>query len=395
MESVKEIFKIGNGPSSSHTIGPKKAVEDFLSKNAEADNIKVTLYGSLALTGKGHLTDFVIDQALKEIPHQIVFDKHTATEHPNTLICESFKNNIPLGNTMYISIGGGSIRIQGEAPSVKQTIYPHQTFKEIKDYCIENDMDLFDYVLYYEGKEIIEYLEKVFDTMQAAIERGLKTEGKLPGVLNIERKAKRIYSKSKSDKNKLCAYAYAVSEENACGGLIVCAPTCGASGVLPATIKYTMETLRPSKDKIIEGLAVAGLIGNVVKHNASISGAEAGCQAEVGTACAMAAAFLAHVNGMSIPHVEQATEVALEHHLGMTCDPICGYVQIPCIERNAVAAMRAVDAYELASLLEPTDEKITLDMICQTMLETGKDLTSVYRETSQGGLAKYYKTEDD
>ncbi|MBQ7653218.1 MAG: L-serine ammonia-lyase, iron-sulfur-dependent, subunit alpha [Clostridia bacterium] len=394
MESIQELFKIGNGPSSSHTIGPKKAVEYFLNNGKNYDFIRVTLYGSLALTGKGHLTDHIIHEVLDSYRHEVVFDKHTATEHPNTLICEGFKNNALIQRTMFISIGGGSIRVQGEAPVVPQTVYPHNTFGEIKDYCLSNDISLSEYVFRFEGEKIRIYLKKVYETMMAAINRGLNAEGVLPGVLKIERKAKRMYNASKTIQNRMCSYAYAVSEENACGGVIVTAPTCGASGVLPAVIKYTIEKLDPPVDKIIEGLAVAGIIGNVVKTNASISGAEAGCQAEVGTACAMAAAFYTYVNDFSIPHIEQATEVALEHHLGMTCDPIMGYIQIPCIERNAVAAMRAVDAFILATLLDPKDQKITLDMICATMLETGKDLTSVYRETSQGGLAKYYKVEE-
>jgi len=394
MESIREIFKIGNGPSSSHTIGPKKAAQDFLSKITDEDFIKVTLYGSLALTGKGHLTDYIIDQTLKEFPHSIIFDKATKTEHPNTMICESFKQGNLKLHTIYVSIGGGSIVIAGEAPTVPQTVYPHSTFSEIKDYCVANDINLSEYVYRFEGERIRKYLDKVYHTMQEAIDRGLSTEGKLPGVLNIERKAKRMFIDGKSKRNRLCAFAYAVSEENACGGTIVCAPTCGASGVLPAVLRYSLETLNPAYDKVLEGLAVAGLIGNLVKTNASISGAEAGCQAEVGTACAMAAAYYSHINGLGIGSIEQATEVALEHHLGMTCDPIMGYVQIPCIERNAVAAMRAVDAYELATLLDPTDEKITLDMVCETMLQTGRDITSIYRETSQGGLANYYKFKD-
>ena len=388
MESIREIYKIGNGPSSSHTIGPKRATEDFL-KKGDFDFVKVTLFGSLALTGKGHLTDYIIDKTLDKLPHKIVFDTVTPTPHPNTLDFDGKEGENTI-HARYFSIGGGSIVEEGKPVDKKANIYPFTTFSSIRKMCFGSGSDLADYVYSYEDADIKEYLKKVKDTMFAAIERGISTEGKLPGRLKIDRKAKRLFEKDDSGKNKLFAYAYAVSEENACGGLIVCAPTCGSCGVLPAVVKYSVEYDMIPEERVIDGLAVAGLIGNIVKENASISGAEAGCQAEVGTACAMAAAYYSYVRGMSLMHIEQAAEIALEHHLGLTCDPIYGYVQIPCIERNAVAASRAVDAFTLAKILDPEDVKITFDMVVHTMLETGKDLTYLYRETAIGGLAKTY-----
>lgn len=389
MESIKAIFKIGNGPSSSHTIGPKRAVEDFLSHAPDIDRVRVVLYGSLALTGRGHLTDRIVSETLGDIPHSVEFDTVTHTPHPNTMLVEGYSGEECVVCTTYVSIGGGSIVRQGEESSIVH-VYPHGTMTEIKAFCAAQGLDLSGYVYHYEGESLRQYLYTVADTMTAAIRRGLASQGKLPGKLSIDRKASRMYRAADTARNKLYAYAYAVSEENACGGMIVCAPTCGSSGVLPAVMRYSIEQYAIDRDTLADGLAVAGLIGNLVKTNASISGAEAGCQAEIGTACAMAAAYFAYVRGMSTRHIEQAAEIALEHHLGLTCDPIFGYVQIPCIERNAVAAMRAIDAYDLAALLNPDDERITFDMVCHTMLETGKDLTSLYRETARGGLAKLY-----
>lgn len=394
MESIKEIFKIGNGPSSSHTMGPKRAVEDFMARYPTATAVSVTLFGSLAMTGAGHLTDVIVDRTLGDLQHTVTFDPDTETAHPNTMRIEAILASGESVHEVYISIGGGSIERVGQTPDVRLEVYPHGTLNEIKAYCKSSGLDLCGYVYQFEGADIREYLRTVAETMAAAVERGLHTQGKLPGRLQIDRKAPRMWRAADTQRDKLYAYAYAVSEENACGQTIVCAPTCGSSGVVPAVVRYSIELLGLTQDAVIDGLAVAGLIGNLVKHNASISGAEAGCQAEVGTACAMAAAYFAYVRGMTTRHIEQAAEIALEHHLGLTCDPIFGYVQIPCIERNAVAAMRAVDAYDLAALLMPDDEKITFDMVCHTMLETGKDMTSLYRETARGGLAKLYHDED-
>jgi len=398
MQSLKELYKIGNGPSSSHTMGPKKATEMFRDRNKDATKFKVILYGSLALTGKGHLTDYIIQKALEGYELEIVFDTETECNvHPNTFDILAFKNEELIDTWRVYSTGGGTFRVEGQDSISVPNIYSHKNFDEIKIYCKENNLDLFDYVCDVEGKEeIIKYLNKVWIAMKESIEYGLNQTGTIPGRLKIARRAKEIYEMrldSETDSIRqvrlLSSYAHAVSETNASGGVIVTAPTCGASGVLPAVLYYMKERYNIDKEKIIKALAIAGLIGNIVKTNASISGAECGCQAEIGTACSMAAAASAYLLGLDIDRIENAAEVAMEHHLGLTCDPIYGYVQIPCIERNAVAAMRAVDAANL-SLMLGQYRSISFDVVVETMYETGKDLSSHYKETSEGGLAKKY-----
>lgn len=405
MHTIKELFKIGNGPSSSHTMGPKRATLEFIKRYKDMDFAYITLYGSLALTGRGHLTDYIIDKTLNEhsIDHEISFNYNEEMKHPNTLKFKAFKDSKKLGEIIVYSIGGGAISIEGEGDSVFPHIYPHKTFSEIKNYVLEQNITLSDYAYKYEDKDFKSYLEKIYKKMKEGIDRGLKVSpdgknGTLHGSLQIKRKAKTLYEgalkydlKEIRDKCRLYSYAYATSEENASGGEIVTSPTCGASGVLPAVLRFLEEENQFSHDKIIDSLAVAGLIGNIIKFNGSISGAEAGCQAEIGSACAMTAAFVANLRGMDINKIEQSAEIALEHHLGLTCDPIDGYVQIPCIERNAVAAVRAIDAATLATILDTKESKISFDLVVKTMLETGKDLTNGYRETSQAGLAKNYK----
>jgi len=398
MQSLKELFKIGSGPSSSHTMGPKKAAEIFKERNKEADKFKVILYGSLALTGKGHLTDYIIEEVLKPIETIMEFNLQEECEvHPNTLDLIAYKDEQVIDEMRVYSVGGGAIKIEGEKESESKGIYPHTTFEDIKAYCQEKNINLYEYVCEVEGKEdITDYLNKVWQAMQEAIDRGLSTIGTIPGALKLKRKAKQIFEFMLDEETPeirrnriLSGYAYAVSEENASGGEIVTAPTCGACGVIPAVLYFLKEEKEYKDEKIIEGLAVAGLIGNLVKTNASISGAECGCQAEVGTACSMAAAASAHILGLGIDRIENSAEVAMEHHLGLTCDPVYGYVQIPCIERNAVAAMRALDATYLSIMLGK-QKYIPFDMVVETMYETGKDLNSHYRETSNGGLAKKY-----
>ncbi len=396
MYSLRELYKIGNGPSSSHTIGPLMATKEFLKRYPNLDEVRVILYGSLALTGRGHLTDYIIEKTLLPIPSRIEFDGLTMMKHPNTLEFYGYQNNVQVGHMIVYSVGGGAIRIEGEADRVLEQIYPLNTFKEIAKYCKEQHLSLAEYVDRIEDQTFPLYLKEIYETMLQSVKNGLSTSGVLPGKLQVKRKASYIY-KQKSNENeydrlrrRVMAYAYATSEENAAGGTIVTAPTCGASGVLPACIYYALELKCYTEEQILDALKVAGLIGNIVKTNGSISGAEAGCQAEVGTACSMGAAFLAHLAGGSIDTIERASEIALEHHLGLTCDPIDGYVQIPCIERNAVAALRAIDAAKLASYLNNSESKISFDLVVETMLDTGKDLQSSYRETSEGGLAKKY-----
>ena len=399
MHSIKEIFVIGYGPSSSHTMGPANACKFILDKYKDIKSIKVTLYGSLALTGKGHLTDYVINLKLKDIPHEVIFDKTSEVKHPNTLIFEVTTKEDKTYKEEVLSIGGGSI-ITSDTEKEHKDVYPLSTLKEICDYCDENHISLADYIKIYEDKDIEEYIKHVMSVMDDAVNRGIKTEGHLPGELKLKRKAPELYrrlekERSYSDNVKriydliMIVSAFATAEENASGGTIVTAPTCGSAGVIPGCLAY-LKARKTEEKKIIEGLMVAGLIGMLCKTNGSISGAEAGCQAEIGVACAMGAAMIAFAKDMGNRKAAEAAEIALEHSLGLTCDPVKGYVQIPCIERNAVASLRAYDSYLLASELISDEAKISFDLICKTMLKTGKDLSSRYRETSEGGLALDY-----
>lgn len=398
MKSIREIYKIGKGPSSSHTMGPERAARWMREMYPQADSFRVLLYGSLAKTGKGHMTDEGIRKALEPFPAEIGFCENADFElpHPNTLDLFAYRGDRELGRERVLSVGGGDIQIEGHPQKGMPDIYQARTFTEIALYCKSHMIRLSDYVEQIEGTEIWGYLWEVWKTMQQAIIEGLSTTGILPGGLGVERKAQYLYQQSHIDESAetrenriVCAYAFAISEQNASCGTIVTAPTCGACSVLPSVLKYTQEKKGFSDRRVLSALAVAGLIGNLVKTNASISGAECGCQAEVGTACSMAAAALAELFGMGIDQIEYAAEVAMEHHLGLTCDPICGLVQIPCIERNAVASMRAMNALSLANFLSGT-RKISFDLVVKTMYETGRDLSRRYRETAEGGLAKLY-----
>lgn len=397
MKSLRNLYKVGKGPSSSHTMGPEKACKFMKEAFPNATSFKVVLYGSLALTGKGHGTDKVIIETLAPAKVDLVMDfKTLELPHPNTMDIQAYVDGIKVGEHRILSIGGGSIDILGMSKEEEKDIYPHTTFAEIEKYCKEKKIRLYEYVEAVEGKEIFDYLNYIWGVMKTAIALGLKNEGILDGGLEVKRKAKLLIDQSVENEhgrvheNRLiAAYAFAVSEQNASCGEVVTAPTCGACGVVPAILKYIQEHDGHTDEEIVKALATGGLIGNLIKENASISGAEAGCQAEVGSACSMAAAALAELKGLSIDQVEYAAEVALEHHLGLTCDPIAGLVQIPCIERNAVAAMRALNAMYLATFLTDTN-KIAFDTVVKTMYETGKDLNKSYRETSEGGLAKSY-----
>lgn len=398
MESLRELYRIGRGPSSSHTMGPGRAAEAFRAAYPDADSFQVTLYGSLAKTGRGHLTDVAVTEALAPLPARILFDKETDNlPHPNTMELEAFRLGERVGFWRVFSVGGGKIEIEGKKEADPPQVYPLSRFSELKDYCRERDIYLWQYVEQCEGPEIWDYLSEVWEVMKEAVYRGLRKDGELAGGLGVQRKAMYLNrqrhmdeSKATRENRKVCAYAFAVSEENAGGGTIVTAPTCGACGVLPAVMLYTQEQRGFSDRDMLKGLAVAGVIGNIIKTNASISGAECGCQAEIGSACSMAAAGLGELFHMDLDQIEYAAEVAMEHHLGLTCDPIGGLVQIPCIERNAVAAMRAINALSLANFLTYT-RKISFDVVVKTMYETGRDLFSKYRETSEGGLAKTYR----
>ncbi|MBD5131266.1 MAG: L-serine ammonia-lyase [Clostridiales bacterium] len=402
MQSLREIYKIGRGPSSSHTMGPEKAIKVILERYPRADALEVTLYGSLAATGKGHCTDVVITETASPVPCTVKFDADTACPvHPNTMDIAVFERKKRVAVKRVYSVGGGTVEFDGEEKSLYPSVYPLHSFKEIAEYCASRGMRLWQYVEECEGAEIFDYLGGVWLRMKETICEGMNAEGVLPGALGTRRRARSLFKPKQHDEepqvreNRLvCAYAFATSEQNAAGGVIVTAPTCGACGVVPAVLRYMQEKRGYTDSQIVRALAVGGLVGNLIKKNASISGAECGCQAEIGSACSMAAAALAELFEMELDQIEYAAEVAMEHHLGLTCDPIAGLVQIPCIERNAVAAMRAINAASLATFLADS-RKISFDTVVETMYNTGKDLLGGYRETSSGGLAKYYKISDN
>ena len=398
MKSIKDIYKIGKGPSSSHTMGPAKAMSIYVSEHPEAESYSVVLYGSLADTGEGHGTDRAIRTSTDKAVEIIFNTVDRELPHENTMDIYSVVGGELRDKMRVMSVGGGDIEIEGREDEGASDVYPQNSFTAIAEYCKANEIRLSDYVFMREGDGIREFLFEVWRVMQNAIHEGLITSGILPGGLELERKAQQLYNKRHIDEREVtrenrivCAYAYAVSEQNADNGTIVTAPTCGSCAVLPSVLRYMQEKHRFSDEDIIRALAVAGLIGTLTKTNASISGAECGCQAEIGTACSMAAAALGELFEMGLDQIEYASEIAFEHHLGLTCDPICGLVQIPCIERNAVAAMRAINAVNLANFLSGS-RKISLDLVIKTMYETGKDLSHLYRETSAGGLAKLYNT---
>ncbi len=407
MQSLRELYKIGRGPSSSHTMGPERAVNVMKGRYPQADFFKVTLYGSLALTGRGHRTDEIIIQTFEPVKCEVLWDETSPCPvHPNTMDIEGFKGKKNICRHRVYSVGGGTVVFDGEpaekyVPFADDSIYPLNTYKEIKAYCKSNNIRLWQYAVECEGPQILDYLASIWERMKQTIHEGLTTSGTLPGCLETQRRAQKLFNQRHIDEsaqtreNRLvCSYAFATGEQNAAGGIIVTAPTCGACGVVPSVLKYMQDTKGFSDRQIVQALAAGGIIGNLIKKNASISGAECGCQAEIGSACSMAAAALAELFEMGLGQIEYAAEVAMEHHLGLTCDPIAGLVQIPCIERNAVAAMRAINALSLANFLTDS-RKISFDVIVKTMYNTGKDLLNSYRETSSGGLAKYYAIRDD
>jgi L-serine ammonia-lyase len=401
MESLKEIFRIGKGPSSSHTMGPQRAATIFAERHPETARFEVTLYGSLAATGKGHMTDKAIIDVLKQVaPVEITWEPDIFLPyHPNGMLFRAFNDSQDLLDewTVY-SVGGGALS-EGKATGdffQKESVYDLHTLKDIQAWCEHHGRGYWEYVKQCEGDDLWDYLREVWKTMQAAVERGLDSEGALPGPLNLARKAPNYYIKARGYKPSLqsrgmvYSYALAVSEENASGGTIVTAPTCGACGVVPAVLYHLSKGHEFSETKILHALATAGLFGNIVKYNASISGAEVGCQGEVGVACAMASAASCQLFGGSPSQIEYAAEMGLEHHLGMTCDPVCGLVQIPCIERNAFAACRALDAQLYASFSDGS-HRVSFDRVVEVMKQTGHDIPSLYKETSAGGLAKDYQ----
>ncbi len=395
MASLTELYRIGRGPSSSHTMGPEKACVLFRRKYPDADLFRVVLYGSLAKTGVGHGADRVIRDTLAPVRCELVFDRTTTgLPHPNTMDMFAYRSGKQLGFCRVTSPGGGNIELDGVPVEEKKDVYPVSSFEKIAASCRERHIRLWQYVESVEGAEIWDYLSEIWSCMKKSIADGLASEGVLPGGLGVQKKAKQLLSRQHIDESPetrenriVCAYAFAVSEQNACAERIVTAPSCGSSGVVPSVLYYQQQKRGYSDTEILHALAAGGIVGNLVKTNASISGSECGCQAEVGTACAMAAASLGELFGLDLDIIEYAAEIAIEHHLGLTCDPICGLVQIPCIERNAVAAMRAINAVSLASFLSDS-RKISLDKVIKVMKETGDDISNRYKETAEGGLAR-------
>ena len=395
MQSLKYLYKIGRGPSSSHTMGPWLAAKKIKAKYPNANKYIITLYNSLALTGVGHLTYSILEETLD--PSEVKFESRINYNlHPNTIDFSIYQDNDLIDEIRVKSIGGGEVVFNDEVIETP-SIYPHKHFHEIKEYCEQKHISLYEYVKEVEGEEIDNFLMDIWKQMQATIQNGLHKNGVLPGELKVNRRAidlvhsPDIETDAFKENRLVSAYAFAVNEENASGGIVVTAPTCGASGTLPAVLYYFYKNNNLSDEIIIQALAVAGLIGNIIKHNATISGAVGGCQAEVGSACAMAAAAHSTMGGATIDQIEYAAEIAMEHHLGLTCDPIKGYVQIPCIERNAVAAIRAINASRLSTYLSGT-RKISFDMIVQTMYQTGLDMHPKYKETAEAGMAYFYNS---
>ena len=399
MESLKELYRVGPGPSSSHTIGPKRALEEVMSRYKDATSFKVCLYGSLALTGRGHLTDYILKKTSYPKECEVKFDINEKVTHPNTMDISAIMDGNEYTLRAY-SLGGGKIAFEGEDYYCNPNVFPFNSALVIKEEIKRSGLSLLDLVYKYD-KDIKPYLSMVLDKMFECVNRGLNASGLIPGKLKLEKVAKSIYEEAlsldketpKDERAKLflTAYAYAVSEENASGGEIVTAPTCGASGVVPSVLYYFYKHEGVNKDKLVDALAIGGVFGNLVKTNASISGAVHGCQAEVGTACSMAASIAAYLFDLNLDQIEYAAEVAMEHHLGLTCDPVLGYVQIPCIERNGVAALRAYDAAIYGRYISKfRKNRVSFDEVVSVMKETGDHIMSEYKETSLGGLAKKY-----
>lgn len=401
MKSLRELYRIGKGPSSSHTMGPQRAARLFLERNKDAKAFEVTLYGSLAATGRGHMTDVAINDVLAPVaPVNIIWQPSVRLPfHPNAMKFKALDDERRITDvwTVY-SVGGGALSEGKEEGDMFDTpeVYKLNTMTDIMEWCYSNGRSYWEYVELSEGHELWDYLHEVWMAMQRSVETGINHEGRLPGPLNLPRKAPTYYVKATGYKQSLqsrglvYAYALAVSEENASGGTIVTAPTCGACGVLPSVLYHIWKGHGFKEDRILNAIATAGLVGNIVKHNASISGADVGCQGEVGVACAMASAAVCQLFGGSPSQIEYAAEMGLEHHLGMTCDPVCGLVQIPCIERNAFAATRALDANLYASFSDGS-HRVSFDKVVTVMKQTGHDLPSLYKETSRGGLAKDFE----
>lgn len=395
MHTIKDIYKIGIGPSSSHTIAPNRAATIFRQRHPEAASFKVTLYGSLAATGKGHMTDLAIQRAFGDTPSEVIWRADIVPQfHTNGMLFASYDAAGGLTDewTVY-SIGGGNLS-EGNPQQEQVEVYPHRSMTQIQQFIEAEGLSFWEYVETFEGPSIWEHLRTIWDAMQRSVEEGLRDDSRLPGCLHLRSKAKQFYSRANGLNEKLRgralvpAYALAVSEMNARGGVVVTAPTCGSCGVVPAVLYHLKKAHSFSDDDILKALATAGIFGEVIRANASLSGAEVGCQGEVGSACVMAAVAVNQLFGGTCAQIECAGEMAMEHNLGLTCDPVCGLVQIPCIERNAIAALRALDVSSYA-LLGDGRHIVSFDKVVDTMKRTGKDIPSLYKETAEGGLATF------
>jgi L-serine dehydratase len=396
MQSLRELYRYGMGPSSSHTMGPRRAAEWFREHHPQTAAVRVTLYGSLSLTGRGHLTDRAIIDGLQPLHSEIIWSREMLPFHPNGMRFEALDAVGERKATWTIfSVGGGELREEHSTTTETADYYPQRGLHEILQWADQGGKPLWALASEVEGEALWDHLRLVWKKMQEAIHGGLSDEGCLPGGLHLQRKARNVLVKTQRLREGeqrtglLSAYALAISGTNAAGGLVVTAPTCGSCGVLPAVLYYLRRTLKQDENAMLRALATAGLVGNVVKTHASISGAEVGCQGEVGVACAMAAAAAAQLLGGTPHQIEYAAEIGLEHHLGLTCDPILGLVQIPCIERNVFAAIKALASAEYA-LLSDGRHLVSFDQAVEVMKQTGHDLPSLYRETSLGGLAKVF-----
>lgn len=399
MKSLKELYRIGPGPSSSHTLGPQRACLKFKEGLKDVNFYEAHLYGSLSLTGKGHLTDYIIKKTLLPLSCQVYFHSEEK-EHPNTMVLKAFKDDNCIKEWTVFSIGGGAIIINGVEDSESHEVYPHHNLEEIKAYCNEHKMRFIDYINAYENLD--EYLNNVLDQMLHTVGEGLSKDGVLPGKLRLERSAKKLFEiANKMDheersKMLISSYAYAAAEENASGGMTVTAPTLGSSGVFPALMYYFFHNRGVERKMLVDALKIGGLFGNLIKTNATISGAKGGCQAEIGAACSMCSAAVAYLQGQSDEQIECSAEMGMEHHLGLTCDPVGGYVMIPCIERNAVAALRSLDCAFLTKHLGSFKKnRVSFDMVVNTMNYTGNKLAVELKETSLGGLASVVPVFDE
>ena len=396
MESLRELYRIGCGPSSSHALGPQAAMRQFRQRHPSATAIEATLLGSLAATGKGHGTDTVLQRASAGVALRLIWrPEEVHSFHPNGLRLRAFDADLrELGAWEVFSVGGGALRTPGDP--LPTQMYPQKSMADVLTWCRANAAPWSQLVLQSEGQDFPLFISEIWAAMGRCMERGLVTEGELPGGLGIQRKAVSFAERARISGSRgawLSAFALAAMEVNAMGGEVVTAPTCGACGVVPAVLRWLQMSNHLPDAQMHQALAIAGLVGNLVKQNGSISGAEVGCQGEVGTACAMAAAAACWLMGGTPEQCEYAAEMALEHHLGLTCDPVLGLVQAPCIERNAFAATRAMECADYA-LVGDGQHRISFDEVVEALVQTGRDLTAPYRETALGGLARVHRVAD-